>query len=127
MRLPGDAERAELLEVVRLSDSTRPFTSRGLAGDVVDVWVEDEAAQALALVAALPDSPRYRCFVPGWGLRLYDAVDPEPFLEIAFCFRCNGARVQGRDVPEDMRFQDFAGESPPGRELLHRFRACAPS
>ncbi|MGW1268484.1 hypothetical protein [Streptomyces sp. NPDC002491] len=129
MRLPADCGRAELLEVVRLSDAARPFTAHGLAGEVVDVWVGDDAAQALALVGALPDSPRYRCFVPGWGLRLHDAVDPEPLLEIAFCFRCNGARVQGRsvNVPEDLRFQDFEAESPPGRELLRRFRACAPA
>ncbi|MEV1067287.1 hypothetical protein [Streptomyces sp. NPDC050263] len=124
MRLPAAHERGELLEVVRIADSARPFTPRGLAGEVVEVWAGDEVREALALIGALPDSGRYRCFVPGWGIRVYDATDPDPLFEIAFCFRCNGARVQGRDVPSELRIQDFEAESTAGRELLGRFRAC---
>ncbi|MER6953880.1 hypothetical protein [Streptomyces sp. NPDC000618] len=124
MRLPAAHEQGELLEVVRIADPTGPFTSRGLAGEAVEVWAGDEVREALALIRALPDSARYRCFVPGWGIRLYDATDPDPLFEIAFCFRCNGARVLGRDVPAELRVQDFEAESAAGRELLRRFRAC---
>ncbi|MGW2044350.1 hypothetical protein ACWCPF_04085 [Streptomyces sp. NPDC001858] len=126
MRLPAAHDRGELLEVVRLTDPAGPFTSRGLAGEVVEVWAGDEVREALALIRALPDSERYRCFVPGWGIRLYDDADPDPLFEIAFCFRCNGARVLGRDVPAELRVQDFEAESGAGRELLGRFRACVP-
>ncbi|WP_406008808.1 hypothetical protein OG440_23825 [Streptomyces sp. NBC_00637] len=126
MRLPPAHDRAELVEVVRIGDPARHLTSRDLAGDVVEVWAGEEVRQLLHLVGELPDSPGYRCFLPGWGIRAHDATGPEPLFEIAFCFRCNGARVWGRDVPEEQRHQDFEAESPAGRELLRRFRACAP-
>ncbi|MCX4762302.1 hypothetical protein OG562_15220 [Streptomyces sp. NBC_01275] len=124
MLLPPGRERAELLEIVRISDAARPFGARGLVGDAVEVWAGDEVVQALALVGELPDGEKARCFVPGWGLRAYSGDDPDPLFEIAFCFRCNGARVRGPDVPAEQRSQDFDGESPAARELLRRFREC---
>ncbi|MFJ1804791.1 MULTISPECIES: hypothetical protein [unclassified Streptomyces] len=126
MRLPLAHDRAELIEVVRIGDPAGHLTSRGLTGDVVEVWAGEEVRQFLHLVGELPDSPRYRCFVPGWGIRAYDDTDPEPLFEIAFCFRCNGARVRGRDVTDEQGHQDFEADSPAGRELLRRFRACTP-
>lgn len=129
MILPPAHERAELVEVVRIGDPVRQLGSRGLnreVAKVVEVWAGDEVREALALIAGLPDSPTYRCFLPGWGIRAYDARDPDPLFEIAFCFRCNGARVWGHEVPEELGHQDFDAESPAGRELLRRFRACVP-
>ncbi|MGW6924254.1 hypothetical protein ACWGA9_23725 [Streptomyces sp. NPDC054950] len=126
MRLPLGHDRAELVEVVRIGDPARHLTSRDLAGDVVEVRAGEEVRQLLRLVGELPDSPKYRCFLPGWGIRAYDDTDPEPLFEIAFCFRCNGARLWGRDVTQEQRHQDFEAESAAGRELLRRFRACAP-
>ncbi|WP_327315204.1 hypothetical protein [Streptomyces sp. NBC_01235] len=127
MILPPAHERAELVEVVRIGDPVGHLTSRGLSGDVVEVWAGEEVREALALVAGLPDSPKYRCFLPGWGIRAYEERDPDPLFEIAFCFRCNGARIWGHDIPEQLRNQDFDAESPAGRELLRRFRACVAS
>lgn len=117
------------MEVVRIGDPAGQLGSRGLSGEVVEVWVEDEAREALGLAAELPDSAKYRCFLPGWGIRAYDIDDPgpDPLFEVAFCFQCNGARIWGRDVPEELRRQDFDAQSPAGRELLRRFRACVAS
>ncbi|MGW2616200.1 hypothetical protein [Streptomyces sp. NPDC001500] len=124
MRLPPAHEEARLLEVVRITDPAGPFAAGTVRGEVVEVWAEDEVRHALALVGGLPDGERSRCFLPGWAVRVHDAVDPEPLFEIAFCFRCDGARLLGREVPAELRFQDFDGESPAAQELLRRFRAC---
>ncbi|WP_069771077.1 hypothetical protein [Streptomyces sp. LUP30] len=124
MRLPAAHRDARLLEVVRIADPGDPFAAGGVRGEVVEVRAEDEVRQTLALVGGLPDGERSRCFLPGWAVRLYDEADPEPLFEIAFCFRCDGARLLGREVPAELGFQDFDGQSPAGQELLRWFRAC---
>ncbi|MYT15789.1 hypothetical protein GTY76_25980 [Streptomyces sp. SID4951] len=89
------------------------------------MWEKDHAQQVLTLIANLPGSEIYRCFLPGWGIRVHSCTDP--LLEIAFCFRCHGARVWGPDVPVGQQSQTFDAESPAARELLRRFRSCMPS
>ncbi|UKY54659.1 hypothetical protein [Streptomyces inhibens] len=122
MLLPLNHVKAELIEVVRITDPARLLTSADLAGEAVAIWEGDQAQQALALIGDLPGGELYRCFVPGWGIRAHSCTDL--LFEIAFCFRCHGARIWGPDVPAEQQSQDFDAESPAGLELLRRFRSC---
>jgi hypothetical protein len=96
-----------------------------MVGDSVALWDDDHARQVLALIADVPGSELYRCFIPGWGIRAHSPTDL--LFEIAFCFRCHGARLWGPSVPAgEQGIHGFDPESPPALELLRRFRACAP-
>ncbi|CAN3978440.1 hypothetical protein [Kitasatospora purpeofusca] len=121
MLLPETAAETDLIEVVRIT--ARP-DSDAVVGDVLEIWVEEQARQVLDLVSALPGGELHRCFVPAYGLRAHSSTDP--LFEIAFCFRCHGALVLGPEVPSGLRgLQGFDPDSGPGRELLGLFRACA--
>ncbi|MEE4420693.1 hypothetical protein [Streptomyces bugieae] len=125
MLLPLTHVQADLLEVVRITDPARHLTSEDLTGDTVAIWESDQAQQALTLIADLPGGEMYRCFLPGWGVRARSSSDL--LFEIAFCFRCHGARIWSSDVPTGKQGQTFDAESPAARELLRRFRSCMPS
>lgn len=125
MLLPATRPRTELVEVVRITDPMRHLTAADLAGDEVALWEGEQAEQALSLIADLPGSELYRCFVPGWGIRAHSSTDL--LFEIAFCFRCHGARMWGPDVPAGQRSQTFDADGPAALELLRRFRSCTPS
>ncbi|MFJ6623151.1 hypothetical protein ACIQOW_36970 [Kitasatospora sp. NPDC091335] len=121
MLLPETAAQTELIEVVRI---TAPTDSGTLVGDVLEIWVEDQAREVLNLVAELPGDELHRCFVPSYGIRAHSSADL--LFEIAFCFRCHSALLLGAGVPAGLRrIQGFDPDSGPGRELLERFRACA--
>jgi hypothetical protein len=122
MLLPLTHLEAELIEVVRITDPARHLTSRSLEGETVGLWGGGEAREAFELIAGLPAGERHRCFLPGWGIRAHGCAGP--LFEIAFCFRCHGARVWGPDLPAGRRSQAFDGECPAARELLRRFRSC---
>ncbi|MFF7360162.1 hypothetical protein [Streptomyces sp. NPDC008125] len=124
MLLPLTRGKTELIEVVRITDPARHLTSKDLAGDTAAFWEGDQAQQVLSLIAGLPGGELHRCFLPGWGIRAYDSADQ--LFEIAFCFRCHGARMWGPDLPAGQRAQNFDGESPAAQELLLRFRSCLP-
>ncbi|WKX69336.1 hypothetical protein [Streptomyces sp. XD-27] len=124
MLLPLTHLKTDLLEVVRITDPARHLTSEDLVGDAVAIWESDQAQQALTLIADLPGSEMYRCFLPGWGIRAHSST--ELLFEVAFCFRCHGARIWGPDVPTEQQGQTFNAESPTARELLRRFRSCTP-
>lgn len=94
------------------------------AGDAVAIWEGDQAQQALSLIADLPGSEPYRCFLPGWGIRAHSSTDQ--LFEIAFCFRCHGTRIWGPGLPVEQQGQAFDAESPAALELIHRFRSCLP-
>ncbi|MER7495354.1 hypothetical protein ABT033_22450 [Streptomyces pharetrae] len=122
MLLPLTHLEAELIEVVRITDPARHLTSRSLEGETVGLWDGGEAREVFELIAALPTGERHRCFLPGWGIRAHGSAGP--LFEVAFCFRCHGARSWGPDLAAGQRSQAFDGESPTARELLRRFRAC---
>ncbi|MFD4598022.1 hypothetical protein ACFWPQ_08275 [Streptomyces sp. NPDC058464] len=124
MLLPPTHGQTELIEVVRITDPVRHLGSEDLAGDTAAVWEGDQARQALSLIAGLPGSEPYRCFLPGWGIRAHSSTDP--LFEIAFCFRCHGARIWGPGLPAEQQRQTFDAASPAALELLHRFRSCLP-
>ncbi|MET8980826.1 hypothetical protein ABZX85_35015 [Streptomyces sp. NPDC004539] len=124
MLLPASHVRAEFVEAVRITGPAGHLTSRGLSGEVVEVWVAEEAREVLRLAGELPDGEQHRCFVPGWGLRAHDEAGP--LFEIAFCFRCHGVRVWGPGLPPEVRGQNFDAGSAAALELLARFRACTP-
>ncbi|MFJ2847768.1 hypothetical protein ACIPD2_40095, partial [Streptomyces griseofuscus] len=88
------------------------------------IWAKDQAQQALSLIADLPGSELCRCFLPGWGIRAHSSTDQ--LFEIAFCFRCHGARIWGPGLPVEQQGQTFDAESPAALELLHRFLSCLP-
>ncbi|MET8720978.1 hypothetical protein [Streptomyces misionensis] len=124
MLLPLTQGKTELIEVVRISDPVRHIRSEDLAGDTAAIWEGDQARQALSLIADLPGSELYRCFLPGWGIRAHSSTDQ--LFEIAFCFRCHGARIRGPGLPVEQRGRIFDADSPAALELLHRFRPCLP-
>ncbi|MGW7545368.1 hypothetical protein ACWGKQ_30295 [Streptomyces sp. NPDC054770] len=124
MLLPLAHGKTELIEVVRITDPVRHLSSENLAGDTVGIWEGDQARQALSLIAGLPEGELYRCFLPGWGIRAHSSTDR--LFEIAFCFRCHGARMWGPVLPVEQQGQTFDAESPAARELLDRFRSCLP-
>ncbi|WP_329191951.1 MULTISPECIES: hypothetical protein [unclassified Streptomyces] len=124
MLLPHTHAKAELIEVVRITDPARHLTSKDLSGDTVEIWEGLEAQRALELIADLPRGEWHRCFLPGWGVRAHSSTDQ--LFEIAFCFRCRGTRVWGPDLSREEQGQAFDAESPAGLELLRRFRECLP-
>ncbi len=122
MLLPVTRAKTEMIEVIRITNPARHLTSKDLVGDSVEIWVEDQARRALDLITGLPGDEKYRCFVPGWGVRAHSFT--EQLFEIAFCFSCHAARLWGPDVPLEQQHQTFDAESPAARELLAWFRAC---
>lgn len=125
MLLPPTHRKSALVEVVRITDPGRHHSSEDLEGDTVAIWEGDQAEQALALIADLPFDEVYRCFLPGWGIRAHSRTDQ--LFEIAFCFRCNGARIWGPDLSAELQRQSFDAESPAALELLRRFRGSPQS
>ncbi|MEV5510215.1 hypothetical protein [Streptomyces orinoci] len=121
MLLPLAHEKAELIEVIRITDPARHLNSADLIGEHVAIWEGEQAQYALALINDLPGSEPYRCFLPGWGIRVHSAT--ELLFQVAFCFRCHGARLWGPVVPvERTGIHDFDPDSAAARELLRRFR-----
>ncbi|MEU8589038.1 hypothetical protein AB0C59_18850 [Streptomyces sp. NPDC048664] len=124
MLLPDAAARTEFLEVIRITSAMGDPFARSLAGEEAGLWVADEARQVLDRIAGLPDGGLQRCFVPGWGVRAHD--DTDLLFEIAFCFRCHGARLWGPAVPAELAgIQAFDARTEAGRALLDLFRARA--
>ncbi|MFK0155156.1 hypothetical protein ACIQVK_24125 [Streptomyces sp. NPDC090493] len=124
MLLPPTHLKAELIEAVRITDPATHLTSPNLTGDTVVIWTGSQAQQVLGLIEHMPGSERYRCFLPGWGIRAHSST--EQLFEIAFCFRCHGARIWGPDLSAEQRSQTFDAESSAALELLSRFRSCVP-
>ncbi|MER6304616.1 hypothetical protein [Streptomyces sp. NPDC001657] len=127
MLLPHSVAKSEFIEVVRITDPARHLMSQDLDGDAVAIWDSEQAQQALSLIHDLPGGEMYRCFLPGWGIRAHSSTSTHPLFEIAFCFRCHGARIWGPDVPATLQSQTFDAGSSAASELLRRFRACIPS
>ncbi|TJZ95207.1 hypothetical protein [Actinacidiphila oryziradicis] len=121
MLLPLAHDKTELIEVVRITDPMRHLSAEDLVGDDIAIWEAAQAQQVLALVNDLPGSEVYRCFTPGWGIRAHGATDL--LFQLAFCFRCHGARLWGPAVPAEQEgIHSFDPDSPPARELLQRLR-----
>ena len=121
MLLPPAHTKTEVIEVVRITDPMRRLSSEDLAGDDVAIWGTAQADQVLTLVKGLPGSEVHRCFTPGWGIRAHSATDL--LFQVAFCFRCHGARLWGPRVPAAQTgVHGFDPDSPPACELLERFR-----
>jgi hypothetical protein len=123
--LPPTHQKTELIEVIHITDPMRHLTSADLVGDEVAIWAGEQARQTLSLIADLPGSELYRCFIPGWGIRAHSSTDL--LFDIAFCFRCHGARIWGPDVSVEQQSQTFDADGPAGLELLRRFRSCTPN
>lgn len=124
MLLPLPRHEVDLIEVVRITDPARHLTSPDLAGEDVAIWEGTQVQHALTLITDLPAGARMRCFLPVWGIRAHGAT--HLLYEVAFCFRCNDARLWGPDLDADQQGQTFDGESAVARELLDLFRACLP-
>lgn len=116
---------ARALDVVRLAPHPGHPWGPVVGGTSVAVWVGAEAADALALIGALPPGERARCFVPAWGLRAHDA-ELNHLYDVVPCFRCNLALLTGPAVPPHLdRGHAFDGRSAPAEALLSRLRATA--
>ncbi|MFD5539978.1 hypothetical protein ACFWIJ_19730 [Streptomyces sp. NPDC127079] len=125
MLLPLTHGETEIIEVVRITDPVRHISSEDLAGDTVAIWEGDQVQQVLSLIADLPEGEQYRCFLPGWGIRAHGST--RQLFDIAFCFRCHGARVRGPGLPVEQQGQTFDAKSPAALELLRRFSSCPPN
>ncbi|MFD5098947.1 hypothetical protein [Streptomyces albidochromogenes] len=122
MLLPLTHAKTELIDVVRITDPARHLSSKDLTGDTASILEGDQARQTVSLIADLPGSELYRCFLPGWGIRAHNSTDQ--LFEIAFCFRCHMARIWGPDLPVEEQGQTFDAESPAALELLCQFHSC---
>ncbi|MFE4360911.1 hypothetical protein DR950_20265 [Kitasatospora xanthocidica] len=124
MLLPDVASQTVLIEVVRIADPRSAYGSDSVTGEVLTVWDSEHLRQALDLMGELPEGELRRCFAPGYGIR---AHGPGGLLfEVSFCFSCHGVWLAGPGVPSDLHgMQAFDADSPPARELLHRFRTSA--
>ncbi|MGW1348007.1 hypothetical protein [Streptomyces sp. sk2.1] len=121
MLLPNTREKAELIEVVRITDPMRLLGSEGLTGDEVALWEDPRTEQTLALISGLPDGELHRCFFPGWGVRVHGADGL--LFRLAFCFDCHGVRLWGPGVPDGQEgIRGFDADSASARELLQLFR-----
>lgn len=117
---------AQALEVVRLDTRRGHLWEPVTGGTSVAVWTGAQAADALALIGALPPGERARCFVPAWGLRAHDA-ELNHLYDVVPCFSCNQALLTGPAVPPHLdRGHTFNGRSAPARALLSLLRATAP-
>ncbi|MFD0416423.1 hypothetical protein [Streptomyces sp. NPDC127108] len=124
MLLPLTHEKAELIEVVRITAPETHLRAEHLAGDEVAIWDGPRASRALALIGDLRGSELHRCFFPGWGVRVHSATDL--LFRLAFCFECHGVRLWGPGVPADQEgIEPFDPASVPARELLREFRGVA--
>lgn len=123
MLLPAVAGQTGLIEAIRITSWTMSPFPRSVPGEEIGLWAGEDVEQILALIRELPEGIRMRCFTPGYAIRAHDAEGL--LFEIAFCFACNGTLLLGPDIPEGLRgIQLFDPDSPPGKELLRRFRAC---
>ena len=126
MLLPDVASQVSLIEVVRITGRAPVYASErseAVVGEDLAIWGAEQVRQVLNLVTDLPAGEQYRCFTPGYGIRAHSSA--ELLFEIAFCFRCHGALLAGPGVPSGLRgIQSFDPDSPAGRELLDRLRAC---
>jgi hypothetical protein len=123
MRLIVPVKEVALIEVARVKRGWRSDWRDALE-EPIGLWEGSDVAETLLLIEQLPESDVYRCFMPGFGLRLHDVQTAR--AEVLFCFRCHMALMidlrnpSRRDVGET-----FDAESDPGRELLSRFQGCA--
>jgi hypothetical protein len=123
--LPPVHEDAVLIEVVRITDPMRHLSSDDLTGKEVAIWEPPQTQHILTLIGELPGAERFRCFIPGWGIRVHSAT--EHLFQMAFCFRCNGVRLWGPCVPAGREgIHTFDPASPAGQELLELFRTARP-
>jgi len=118
--------RAEvtIAEVARVKRGWRSDW-RGALEEPAAFWEGDVLAEALGLIDQLPESELMRCFSPGFGMRLHDESTAR--LEILFCFHCHIALMIDLVAPGRGQVgATFDPDSDPARELLSRFRRCAP-
>lgn len=88
------------------------------------LWDRSEAAVALDLIEQLPGSDLFRCFTPGYGLRLHD--EKTALAEVLFCFRCHRAlMIDLRGAGRGPVGETFDADSDLAHELLTRFQRCS--
>lgn len=88
------------------------------------LWDGGDVAEALRLMAEIPESDLYRCFSPGFGIRLHDATVAR--AEVLFCFQCHRALILDLRKPSRHAVSaTFDPESVPARDLLARFRGAS--
>lgn len=123
MRLIVPAAEVALIEVAQVKRGWRSDWRDALE-EPIGLWDGSDVAEALQLIEQLPESDVYRCFMPGFGLRLHDAETAR--AEVLFCFHCHLAlMIDLRDPSLRDVGETFDADSDPGRELLSRFQRCA--
>ncbi|MET9961013.1 hypothetical protein ABZ128_18500 [Streptomyces sp. NPDC006326] len=101
MEFPADAVAATaLIEVVRLTERPQRFGDP-VTGSRLASWTAKDASEALALLSSMEPGGRRACPAPGFGLRVYDAVE-ELLFEMVFCFSCDRTWLWGPAVPPDL-------------------------
>jgi hypothetical protein len=119
MRLIVPSEEVALIEVAEVKRGRRSDWRDALE-EPIALWDGKAAAEALELIGRLPEDDLYRCFAPGFGVRLHD--EKVARAEVLFCFHCHMALMI--DLPDRSRDAGatFDAESDPARELLARFQ-----
>ena len=123
MRLIVPVDEVVLIEVARVKRDARPDWRDALE-EPVALWDGSDVAEAVDLIERLPESDSYRCFTPGFGVRLHD--ESAARAEVLFCFHCHLAlMIDLRNPARRHVGETFDAESDPARELLSRFQRCA--
>lgn len=121
MILPAAAPQIQLIECVRIEYTEDSHLWSRVPGTTIGIWEDADVTTIIDLVTALPDDEVMRCFIPRYGIR---AHGPDGLLfEIAFCFRCHGAKIFTPDPEKRGDLIGFDATSPPAQTLLTKFRA----
>lgn len=122
MRLIVPTAEVALIEVAKVKRGWRSDWRDALE-EPIALWDGNDVAETLELIERLPEDELYRCFTPGFGVRLHD--EKAARAEVLFCFHCHMAlMIDLQDRSRDMG-ETFDADSDPARELLARFQAVS--
>lgn len=123
MRLIVPADEVVLIEVAKVKVSWAKDW-RGSLAEPTALWEGAAVAEALHMIERLPASKVYRCFTPGFGIRLHS--ETSALAEVLFCFHCHNSLTLDLRYPEGRQvYETFNADSDPGRTLLARFIAAS--
>lgn len=124
MRLIVPADEVVLIEVAKVKVSWAEDW-RDALDEPAALWDGADVVEALDLIERLPGSTVYRCFTPGFGIRLHG--ETSALAQVLFCFHCHNAlTIDLRERAGRQAHETFDADSEPGRALLERFQRAWP-
>ncbi|MQY06725.1 hypothetical protein [Actinomadura macrotermitis] len=118
MRFGMELSSIQRIECIRIEDHEGWHGWQSIPGAVIGTWHGEQATRITGLLDGLSECGLTRCFLPGYGIRAYDAE--RLALEVAFCFRCDNLLVLGGGA-NDLR--GFKTKNRKAQHLLRAFQA----